>query len=90
MVERIRKIETALGNPLKQLYSSEVTCYEKLRKTLVTAKPLLEGHQLCKEDIKIKVAVPKGIDGLFLDSIIGKRLKRNVEIDESLLYEFLE
>lgn len=90
MVDRIRKLETALGFPEKKLYPSEVACYEKLGKSLVFAKSLPKGHKLCKDDIKVKVAVPKGIEGALLESVISMKIKKDVDHDESIFYELLE
>lgn len=90
MVDRIRKLEIALGCSEKRLYSSEIDCYEKLGKSLVFATSLPKKHELCKDDIKIKVAIPKGIDGALLDSVIGRKIKKDVDSDESIFYELLE
>lgn len=90
MVERIHKTEIALGCHVKKLYPSEVACYAKLGKSLVFAKPLLKGHKLSADDIKIKVSIAKGIDGAFLESVIGRTIKKDVQYDESILYEVLE
>lgn len=90
MVTNIRKIETAIGKPLKIMYPSEKTCYDKLGKTIVAAKCLPIGHVLKEADMLVKVAEPKGIDAANFYSIVGRKLKQDVNEDDSLLFDYLE
>ncbi|XP_077287027.1 N-acetylneuraminic acid synthase [Arctopsyche grandis] len=74
MISQIRIIEKALGNPIKQIANSERSCIEKLQKSLVAAVKLSKGHILQKDDLKIKVSKPKGMNGLLYDEVIGRKL----------------
>ncbi|KAK7791725.1 hypothetical protein R5R35_009374 [Gryllus longicercus] len=85
MVQEIRELEKALGKPEKKRQPSELDCFMKLGKTLVAGKYLKQGIPLQKEDIKIKVADPKGCPAESLNSILGKVLIRDVEEDESIM-----
>ncbi|GLH09797.1 uncharacterized protein GBIM_14849 [Gryllus bimaculatus] len=85
MVQEIRELEKALGKPEKKRQPSELDCFMKLGKTLVAGKYLKRGVPLQKEDIKIKVADPKGCPAESLNSILGKVLIRDVEEDESIM-----
>lgn len=90
MITNIRKIENAMGKPSKVMYPSEKTCYNKLGKTIVAAKYLPVGHVLKEDDMLVKVAEPKGIDASNFFSIIGKKLKHDVNEDDSVLFDYLE
>ncbi|XP_018579241.1 sialic acid synthase isoform X2 [Anoplophora glabripennis] len=89
MVEKIRTLEAAMGRPIKVMQNSELPCYEKLGKTLVYTRDLPKGHQLHANDLNIKVAEPKGIDGAKFDDVIGKILITEVEKDDSVLTQHL-
>lgn len=89
LVTKIRLVERALGKPQKSICPSEQTCLSRLGKTIVANKAVQAGHVLQKDDLAIKVAEPKGIDGALVDNIIGRKLKVDLEEDESLMDEHL-
>lgn len=76
-----------MGRPIKVMQNSELPCYEKLGKTLVYVKDLPQGHKLSPDDLTVKVAEPKGIDGAEIDEVVGKILTSEVKEDESVLIE---
>lgn len=90
LIKKIREIEVILGKPVKLFQNSERPCYDKLGKSLVAAKALQKGEILKLEDIKVKVAEPKGIDASFLKDVVGKTVKRELKQDDSILEEDLE
>lgn len=90
MVDSIRTVEKAFGQPIKIVQPCEKPCYDKLGKSLVYAKTLPGGHAIAEGDLKIKVAEPKGIDGSKLFEIFGKILTREVEEDTSVFQEDFE
>lgn len=71
------------------MQNSELPCYEKLGKTLVYVKDLPKNHKLGSDDLSVKVAEPKGIDGAEIDDVMGKILNVEVKEDESVLKEHL-
>lgn len=85
LVSNIRSLETALGSPQKIIQNSELPCYNKLGKTLIFSKNLPAGHLVTSEDFKIKISIPKGIDGSQLENIIGKTLVEDVKENDSVL-----
>ncbi|CAH1155220.1 unnamed protein product [Phaedon cochleariae] len=85
LVEDIRTLEKAMGEPVKILRESEKPCYEKLGKSLVYARPLHKGHTLELSDFHVKVSVPKGIDGSDMMKVVGKKLVGNVRENEPVL-----
>lgn len=84
LVSNIRSLEKALGCHHKVIQKSELACYKKLGKTIIYSKDLPQGHILHLEDLKVKVAEPKGMDGSYIYDIVGKVLKRHVKEDESV------
>ncbi|KAK5650979.1 hypothetical protein RI129_002008 [Pyrocoelia pectoralis] len=87
LVQKIRTLEIAMGNPIKELRPSEVPFSNKFTKSIVLAHAVRKGHRLSVNDLKIKVALPVGINPSSLNNIIGKIVKRNLTEDESLTYE---
>ncbi|CAG9861330.1 unnamed protein product [Phyllotreta striolata] len=85
LVKGIRSVEMALGEPIKKFQECEKSCYEKLGKTLVYRRNLRKNHIVRRDDLNVKVAEPKGIDGAVIDDIIGKSLRKDVEEDQSVL-----
>lgn len=75
------------------MQKSELMCYDKLGKTLIFSKNFPKGHQLKAGDLKVKVAVTKGIDGSQHDQILGKYLFKDVKENDSVhlqdIIEFL-
>ncbi|XP_069671850.1 sialic acid synthase isoform X2 [Periplaneta americana] len=90
LVDQVRTVEAALGSPAKQFQSSEEPCYNKLGKTLVAARHLSAGMSITEENIKVKVAEPKGCPAEKLYEVIGKKLLRDVGEDESIMCDDLE
>lgn len=78
-----------MGKPLKNICFSETACMTKLRKSLVLKRSVKAGHVLKKSDFTIKVAKPSGIDGNLLTSVIGKRIKCDIQEDQALIEDFL-
>lgn len=90
LIDNVRELEIALGKPAKSLQQSEIPCFNKLGKTVVAAKCLEKGTILEVEYLKIKVAEPKGIDGAKIYSLVGKKLCKTVQEDESITENILE
>lgn len=90
MVTDIRTVEQALGDGQKRFAPCEKPCHDKLSKSLVAARNLLEGHILTKKDINAKVAHPNGIPANRLATLIGGRLKKCINFDELILQTDLE
>ncbi|XP_066995261.2 sialic acid synthase isoform X1 [Anabrus simplex] len=85
LVNQVRLVEVALGEPVKQLQPSEHECYMKLGKTIVAARKMHVGMRLGPNDLKVKVADPKGCPADIIKNLIGMILTRNLEEDESIL-----
>ncbi|XP_039273234.2 N-acetylneuraminate-9-phosphate synthase-like [Styela clava] len=90
LVEDIRTVEKALGTTEKKIRKSEEPCYLKLGKTVVASHKLTAGHVITENDLAMKVAEPKGIRTENCEKIIGRRIKRNIEEDESIIDDDIE
>lgn len=59
--------------------------YLQLGKTIVTTRFLKKGSTLLDDMIDIKVAVKKGFDPIHFDDLIGKKLIRDLEEEDTIL-----
>lgn len=82
LVEGIRQIELALGDDGDRVVSQgEMMNRENLAKSLVAARAMTKGTHLRREDITIR-SPGRGLSPQFMDQLIGKELKRDVEAEE--------
>jgi len=83
LVEGIRDIEKMMGREIKRPSKSEMASRNKLRRFLVFTRDLTNGATITKEDIGIKRFPGKrGLPPKWYDSIIGKRIVKDVGKDE--------
>ncbi|MEM8960865.1 MAG: N-acetylneuraminate synthase family protein [Acidobacteriota bacterium] len=82
LIRDIRNLEMALGDGReKQLAAMEKLNRQVLRKSLVAARRLSAGHEVSREDVRVK-GPGKGLSPQRLDELVGAVLDRNVEEDE--------
>ncbi|KAF5284478.1 hypothetical protein FQA39_LY17013 [Lamprigera yunnana] len=84
LIHKIRTLEIAMGLPIKKIRPSEMPFVSKFTKSLVLAKTVRKGHRLSKDDLKIKVSEPIGVNAALLNCVIGKIVNRNIAEDETL------
>ena len=85
LVQSIRIVETALGEPVRFLSRGEYLNRQHLSKSLVAARDLKKGTVLTFQDIEVK-SPGKGTSPLKLNSFVGQRLiHRDVKKDDYLL-----
>ena len=89
LCQDIRRIEVALGSKIKKIQNSEISCINKLGKSLVVTKNLNKGDIISEHDITTKVAEPNGINPNLLHQIIGKKLINDKIEDDCLFFEDL-
>lgn len=87
MVTSIRTVEVALGSAVKAPQKLEITNKSVARKSLVTAKKILSGQLINKDDVLIK-RPGNGLSPSLLWDLIGSKASRDYEPDE--LYDFSE
>ncbi|XP_060525875.1 sialic acid synthase [Cylas formicarius] len=85
LVDDIRALELAMGEPVKKRLYCEQPTYKKLGKSLVFAQTLKAGHEIATEDVTVKVCTPKGVDPTEINNVIGKRLNCDVYADNPIL-----
>ncbi|MFC4386551.1 N-acetylneuraminate synthase [Gracilibacillus marinus] len=81
MVEKIRNVELALGNGIKQPSVSEKSNKEIVRKSIVANKKITKGEVLTEDNLTIK-RPGDGISPMNWDQIIGTIATKDYEEDE--------
>lgn len=90
LVNQIRNVEQALSSPKpKCRQPSEWHCYRKLGKSIVAKKLLTKGTALTLNSIDIKVAEPFGIEANKIFEIIGRKVNKDIQSDESIVWDDL-
>lgn len=84
MIDGIRLVEKALGDGIKRPGNAEQKNINIARKSLHLTKNLSAGHLLTATDLLPK-RPGNGISPMQIDSVIGKKLLRDVAADEQLL-----
>ncbi len=89
MVRQIREVEAAMGDGLKLGPSpEEQEMHKKARRSLVAARPILKGTSIARDMIAIK-RPGSGIRPKFLDLVVGRVAKVDIEEDTVLTWEML-
>jgi sialic acid synthase SpsE/sugar phosphate isomerase/epimerase len=86
LVDGIRQVEAALGDPHKKLVSQgEMINRENLAKSLVASRPLKSGSIIVREDISV-MGPGQGLSPQKINSLIGKVLLRDMN-NEDFFFE---
>jgi len=89
LVRGIRTVESALGDGDKRPAPSELDTRRVARKSVVAARALRAGARLTAGDVAIKrpgTGIPPGE----LERVLGRRLRRDVAVDEVLEWSALD
>lgn len=89
MIRDIRVTEEAFGNGVKTKQSAEAPVAEKLKKSLVSSKPIMAGTKITAEHLIAKCP-GTGIPPSEMDKLIGKVAKQNIGADKILQWELFE
>jgi len=89
LITGIRQIEKSLGNGLKMPSSKELENEYGMKRSLVSNKNLQKGHVLKTEDIGFKRPM-NGLAPFYYEKIIGKRLCRDILMDEPFQLNTIE
>lgn len=84
MVKGIRKIESALGNGIKQITESEKENVSVVRKSIVAAIDIQKGERFTEDNITAK-RPGNGVSPMRWDEIIGKTADKDYKMDEMIL-----
>lgn len=90
MVLRSRELEMALGDGNKIIESNEADTTIIQRRCLRASSSLPAGKVITREDISVlRPATAGSIGAEYLDSLIGKKLSKAIEVNEIFTWEFL-
>ncbi|XP_015704980.1 sialic acid synthase [Coturnix japonica] len=90
LVKAIRTVEKAMGSPIKQLLPCEMACNEKLGKSVVAKVTIPEGTILTLDMLTVKVGEPKGFAPEAIFDLVGQKVKRTIEEDETITEQAVE
>ena len=89
LVKRVRFALELLGDGVKRLQESERKIMEKVRRSIVTSRPLDKGAIIHLEDLswlRPAVGLPPGEE----EKIVGRKLKRKLTVGEPIQFSDLE
>jgi len=81
MIEQIREVERALGNPEKKPTATEIENAQAARKSIAAARPIRKGDAFSSENLTTK-RPGTGISPMRWDEVLGKVATRDFEEDE--------
>ena len=88
-IKAVREIEAAIGDGKKVVSASSKKSMSWARKSIVTACKLSAGHKLSPEDIVFK-RPGTGMPPVDAKKVIGRRLVRDIERDNLILWKHLK
>jgi len=88
-VTSIRKAELAMGNGVKRCLPCEEEIKKVARKSIVSSRTMTKGEIINELDLKLK-RPGTGIEPKYLDKMIGKCLKKNIEEDHLIKWDELD
>ena len=86
--ENLEIVSRSLGSKQKHVIEAEIPARANARRSLVTVRSMKAGTILTKPDITTK-RPGKGISPLYYDSVIGKKLLKDIDEDEIIYWEYL-
>ncbi len=90
LVRDLRRAPRALGDGVKRPLPCEEPAIRKMGKQLVAARDLPAGHVLAAGDLDAKSPADGGLPPYELDRLVGRRLRRALAFEDSVLFEDLE
>ncbi|XP_002733992.1 N-acetylneuraminate-9-phosphate synthase-like [Saccoglossus kowalevskii] len=90
LISQIRIVERAMGSRVKKMRSCELFTHQKLGKSVVAAKDIPADTAMTLDMLTVKVAEPKGYPPEKIFDLIGKKLKKGVENDDSVTEDNLQ
>ncbi|MFU1796329.1 N-acetylneuraminate synthase [Paenibacillus azoreducens] len=89
LVRSIRNVEIALGDGVKRCMPSEENTRLVARKSVVAAREIRSGSFIAAEDLKIK-RPGSGLAPKYMDGLIGKKARYNIDVDQLILWDDVE
>jgi sialic acid synthase SpsE len=88
MVRAIRDVEESLGSPIKQMIPEEEEMAKLGRRSIIARVDIPRGTKIT-EDMLIIKRPGYGIPPKFLDTVIGREVKRDIEKDDIITWEMV-
>ena len=88
MVRAIREVEESLGSPVKQMIPEEAEMARLGRRSIIARVDIPKGTKLTEDMIIIK-RPGYGIKPKFLDIVIGREAKKDIEKDDIITWEMV-
>jgi len=90
LTQGVRETLEMLGDGQKRIIKSEEINLKKVRRSIVAARPLPEGHSICMEDlIWVRPKMDDGLEPGQESLIINKKLNKNLSEGDLILVENL-
>ncbi len=86
--ENLEVVSRSLGSKLKHVFDVEIPARFNARRSLVEIRTMKAGTLLTQQDITTK-RPEKGISPLYYDLVIGKKLLKDIDEDETIYWEYL-
>lgn len=84
MVKQVRNIESAMGNGIKEMTTSERKIKPAVTKRIVALKPIRQGEVFSQDNICVKRST-EGECAVMWDRILGRSAERDYDIDQGVL-----
>lgn len=88
MINCIRNVEKALGNGMKRPTKNEEKIKKAVRKSIVARTKILKGTVITKEMLDFK-RPGIGIEPKYLEKVVGKKVKDDIEMGELIILKKL-
>lgn len=88
MIKNIRNTETALGSPKKYMVEAEKNLYRLARRSIIAKRKIPKGKTIERNDLIIK-RPGYGIPPKFLDIIIGKIAREDIDEDDIITWDLV-
>jgi N-acetylneuraminate synthase/N,N'-diacetyllegionaminate synthase len=88
MIRAIRKVEESLGSPVKKMIPDEEEMARLGRRSIIARVDITKGTRLTEDMIIIK-RPGYGIKPKFLDIVIGREAKTDIEKDDIITWEII-
>ena len=88
MVKNIREAELSLGSSVKFKAKSEENLYKLARRSIIAKRKIPKGKKIESDDLTIK-RPGYGIPPKFLDIIIGREAKENIDVDDIIKWDMI-
>lgn len=89
LIENIRKVESALGHYVKQVYTEELPNRQKLGKSVTAARLIRKGEVITRDALTMK-SPGIGLKGKYLDDLVGRVAAMDIAQDGIIPIEALE